>query len=160
MLTTFLLAIIRLIVPVPWHFLMSFLFYLVARKNFVVLIPYNPFCKVGYILWNKSKSYLTIVIFKFRSLKTFRRDYISCFWQNIYPYVNIAMFTWITNVLYINNFGPSVCITQFISFYELVTDRVPEIGFSGTWNWPKNGFKASWIRFFFIFTNFLPYIFN
>ena len=32
----------------------------------------------------------------------------------------------------------------------LVTDRVPEIGFSGTQNQPKNGFKGSWKRLFFI----------
>ena len=34
--------------------------------------------------------------------------------------------------------------------YYLVTDR-PEIGFLGTQNQLKNGFKASWTRLFFIF---------
>ena len=33
----------------------------------------------------------------------------------------------------------------------IVTNWVLEIGFSGTRNQPKNGFKASWTRIFFIF---------
>ena len=39
----------------------------------------------------------------------------------------------------------------------LVTEQVPEIGFSGTRNQPKNGLKESWTRLFFIF---LPYFWN
>ena len=34
---------------------------------------------------------------------------------------------------------------------RVVSGRVPEIWFSGTWDQLKNGFKASWTRLFFIF---------
>ena len=43
----------------------------------------------------------------------------------------------------------------------VVTDWLPEIGFSGSRNQLKNGFKESWTRLFFIFwTNFLLGIFD
>ena len=47
-------------------------------------------------------------------------------------------FMWMANVAQVN-------------YMYLVTDRVPEIGFSGTQIQPKNGFTASWIKLFFIF---------
>ena len=37
----------------------------------------------------------------------------------------------------------------------LVMDRITEIRISGTQNQPKNGFKASWTRLFFIFGAYL-----
>ena len=33
----------------------------------------------------------------------------------------------------------------FIFIQRVVTDQVPEIGFSGTWIEPKNGFLAGWL---------------
>ena len=40
----------------------------------------------------------------------------------------------------------------------IVTDPMLEIGFLGTCNQPKNGFKASWAKFFFIFCQIFVHI--
>ena len=34
-----------------------------------------------------------------------------------------------------------------LALQPIVMDRVPEIGFSGSQNWPKNGFMASFAKF-------------
>ena len=39
---------------------------------------------------------------------------------------------------------------MYLYALQLVTDRVTEIGYSGHWNQPKKGFKASSARLFFI----------
>ena len=48
------------------------------------------------------------------------------------------------------------CIYRYSA--HLVPERVHKIRFSGTRNLPKNGFKTSWTRLFFIFAKFLAYL--
>ena len=64
-------------------------------------------------------------------------------------------------------FAPSGELSEWISIWVvshcnisiLVMEQVPKIQFLVTWNLPKNGFKTSWSRLFFIFLpNILPYL--
>ena len=95
---------------------------------------------------------MTIVIFKFRSLKTSRRDYIHILFLT--KYISLRKYCHVhvnyKCTIYKQLWTECVCITQFIFILQLVVDRVPKIVFSGTpRNQPKNFFFFWHIRWFF-----------